>query len=61
VKILSDFFLCAVCFGEPGSLMTRGAFWAAIFLLAIVGTVLASIAGTAFAWAKRARQLEKNP
>lgn len=60
MKMLLDVFLCSVCFGDPNSLMTRGALWGAIFLLIVVGVVLTSIAGTAFTWAKRARQLEKN-
>lgn len=57
---LLSLWLCAVCFGDPNSLMSQGARAGVLFLLVIIGGVLASIAGTAFVWARRARLLEKN-
>ena len=50
---------CSVCFGDPSSLMSRGAFWGAAVLVGIVTLVLAAIAWTAFTWSRRARLLER--
>jgi len=56
-----NFFLslvaCSVCFGDPKSLQSRGLFFGVLFLLGIVAAVLAAIASTAFAWARRSKKL----
>ena len=46
---------CAVCFGDPNSLLTIGAKWGVFSLGVIVGGVLLAIAWTAFTWARRAK------
>jgi len=56
VKIL--IFACSVCFGDPNSLMSRGAFWGALFLLGVVGFVLTSVASVIVIWAGRAKKLQ---
>lgn len=49
--------LCAVCFGNPDSLLSKGAFYGVIFLLGVIVSVLVAIAWTAFVWARRSRRL----
>ncbi len=48
---------CSVCFGDPGSLATKGVKGAILFLLVVVFCVLGGITTTAFLWARRARQI----
>ena len=48
---------CAVCFGDPSSWMSRGAFYGVLALMAVVGFVLGGIAYTALVWARRAKSL----
>ncbi len=51
---------CSVCFGDPHSLLSRGAFWGVLFLLGVVGFVLSSVASVIVIWAGRAKKLQ-NP
>lgn len=51
---------CSVCFGDPNSPMIKGVKMGILLLLSIVGAVLASIAGIAYTWARRARALENH-
>jgi hypothetical protein len=53
-------FACAVCFGDPDSLMAKAISPAVLFMMAIVFFVLSVIGGTAFVWARRAKDLEKH-
>lgn len=46
---------CIVCLGDPNSLLTHGAKMGVIFLVLVVGAVLAAIALTAFSWKRRAK------
>ena len=48
---------CAVCFGDPNSLLSKGAFWGVVFLMGVVASVLISIASTIWAWSRRAKKL----
>ena len=54
------FLACSVCFGDPASLMSKGAVAGALFLMGLVAVVLFGIAWTAFSWAKRAKALENH-
>lgn len=49
---------CSVCFGDPGSPMSKGAMAGVAFLLGVVLFVLAGIAVTGVTWARRARKME---
>lgn len=48
---------CSVCFGDPDSDMTRGAFAGVLVLLGIITTVLAGFVGTGVYWLQRSRKL----
>ena len=50
------FYLCSVCFGDPSSLLSKGASAGILFLFAVIGAVLVGIAWTARSWARRARR-----
>ena len=54
------FFLlaCSVCFGDPNSLLTKGAASGVLFLMAVIALVLAWIGTTALIWSRRARKLQ---
>ena len=52
-----DVFACAVCFGDPNSLMTKGAKYGMAFLILVVGGVLAAMTSVALSWNRRARAL----
>ncbi len=58
MKSLS-FFACAVCFGDPASLMSKGVVAGVYALLAVVVVVLGAIAFIAFSWSRRAKSLQK--
>ena len=47
---------CSVCFGDPSSNLSRGAFWGASFLAGVVSLVLASIAWTILVWSRRSHK-----
>lgn len=47
---------CSVCFGDPNSLLSKGAFWGVVVLVAFVSSVLAAILTTSFIWSRRARK-----
>jgi hypothetical protein len=53
-------FGCAVCFGDPNSLSTKGVLLGVFFLLATVAGVLAAIGYTAFVWGRRAKELRRS-
>ena len=46
---------CSVCFGDPASLLRKGAMAGVLFLGVVIGVVLFSIAAVAWTWAKRSR------
>ena len=46
-------FACAVCFGDPNSLMTKGALWGVGFLGIVIVAVLIVIGAVAYRWARR--------
>ena len=48
---------CSVCFGNPDSLLSKGAVAGVFFLVAVVALVLVAIAATAFRWSRRAKAL----
>ncbi len=50
---------CAVCFGDPDSLMAKGAFAGVMVLFLIIGFVLTGVAGTAFFWLHRSRRISR--
>lgn len=54
-------FACSVCFGDPHSLMSKGVFWGVLFLMGVVGFVLASIASVIVIWTRRARKVAASP
>ena len=45
---------CSVCFGDPRSLLSKGAFWGVVFLLGVTGCVLGAIAYIIMVWSRRA-------
>jgi hypothetical protein len=59
LNLSSISFACAVCFGNPDSLSSKAVWVGVVFLLGVVGLVLAVIAYTGFVWAKRAKQTEE--
>ena len=48
---------CAVCFGDPDSEMTKGAFAGVLVLFLIIASVLGGIIFTAVYWTQRSRKL----
>jgi len=58
MNLLFSVLACAVCFGDPNSKMTQGAIAGVLFLLGVIGCVLAGIAATIVVWARRAKKLE---
>ena len=48
---------CAVCFGDPNSLLSKGAFWGVVFLIGVVAFVLTSVGMTGWIWSRRAKKL----
>lgn len=56
-----ELFACAVCFGDPNSLMTKGAKYGVAFLILVVGGVLVAMTMVALSWNRRARALGKWP
>jgi len=54
---------CSVCFGDPNSLMAKGAVMGVVVLLGVVGCVLGGMAGTGIYWIRRGRRLaqEEHP
>lgn len=54
---MKNFILaCSVCFGDPASNLSRGAFWGATFLAGVVILVLASIGMTIIVWSCRSHR-----
>jgi len=51
---------CSVCYGDPGSALSKGAAAGVLFLVGVVTFVLAWIATVIFIWARRARSLKGN-
>ena len=51
------FFACSVCFGDPASPLSKGAWAGMFFLLGVVGLVLSAVAYTGFVWSRRERKL----
>ncbi len=49
---------CSTCFGDPNSLLSKGAFWGILCLLAVVLVVLAGVASTIFVWVRRASAIK---
>lgn len=54
-------FACAVCFGDPNSLMTKGANWGILTLAIVIVMILVGIAAIAVIWGRRDRSLERSP
>lgn len=52
---------CPVCYGDPNSLMTQGVKSGILFLIVVVGGVLAAILGIGLTWAKRAKAIHPHP
>ena len=50
---------CVACFGDPNSLLSKGALAGTLLLLGVILFVLGAIASTAFTWAKRAKALSE--
>ena len=50
---------CSSCYGDPSSSLTRGAKAAILVMLAVVFALLATIAGYAWKWKKRAEELDR--
>lgn len=48
---------CSVCFGDPASSLSRGAFWGAAFLTGVISLVLASIGWTIIVWGRRSHRV----
>ena len=57
MSLSSISFACAVCFGDPASLSSKGLMAGVFFLIGVVSFVLGGIAWTGFVWAKRAKKL----
>ena len=52
---MNSLLSCAVCFGEPDSLMTKGAEAGVWLLLGVIVFVLFSIVTVLFTWSRRAK------
>lgn len=50
---------CAVCFGEPGSPMVKGAVAGVLVLFGVIVFVLLGVAGTGMYWVHRGRRLAR--
>lgn len=50
---------CPVCFGDPNALMTKGMKLGILFLIVVVGGVLAAILGIGLSWARRAKAIRE--
>lgn len=48
---------CSVCYGDPNSLLTKGAKSGVLFLLLVIVGILAAILGIGIAWARRALRI----
>ncbi len=48
---------CAVCFGDPESPQTQGMNSAILFLMGVIGSVLAAFASMFVYWAARSRRM----
>ena len=51
---------CSVCFGDPHSLLSKGAMAGVIFLLGVILSILGGILATAMVWAHRAKELQSH-
>ena len=51
---------CAVCFGEPGSPMVKGAMAGVFVLVGFISFVLIGVAGTGMFWVHRSRRLARD-
>lgn len=49
---------CAVCYGDPDSLMAKGAVSGILVLAGVIATVLTGVAGTGLFWIYRSRRLD---
>jgi len=56
----SSLFACSVCYGDPDSLLTRGLNLAVMFLMAVIGSVLASCAAYFAFVGRRSVRLRKH-
>jgi hypothetical protein len=56
--VAENLFACAVCFGDPNSHLTLGAFAGVVFLFGIIFLVIGGIFAVAIFWMRRARLLE---
>ncbi len=50
---------CSVCFGDPSSLQSKALGGAVLFLLTVIGGVLAAIAYLGFSWSRKAKKLSE--
>ena len=57
MSILHSFLACAVCMGDPGSNVSNAASNAIIFMIGIIGTVLAVVLGVIVKFALKQRRL----
>ncbi len=53
IKMLS--LACAVCFGDPNSLASKGIIGGVLLLLGVVSVILFGIASLAFVWFRRSK------
>ncbi len=49
---------CAVCYGDPDSLMAKGAVSGILVLAGVIAAVLTGVAGTGVFWIYRSRRLD---
>lgn len=56
--LVKELSACAVCFGDPKSPLTLGAKAGVLFLIGVVGFVLASFGAVVLFWMRRAKLLE---
>ena len=62
LKSLRDLpFACAVCFGNPNSLLSKGVVAGVLLLMGVIATLLAGIVGVGLVWLRRARKLASEP
>lgn len=52
------FYACSVCFGDPNSLLTKGAQAGVLVMVGVVGAMLGAIVTVAVYWTRRARALQ---
>ncbi len=61
MSILHSFLACAVCMGDPGTNVSNAASNAIVFMIGVIGAVLAVVFGVIVKFALKQRRLAQQP